>query len=57
LLSKLIAGFCRGEIDGDNAKTLCYLLVSWVNIARDSDLEQRIEKLEQSQGGSSDETN
>jgi len=50
ILSKLISAFIRGEIADGPAKTLTYLLVSFVGIIRDSDFEKRLQALEQ--GGS-----
>ena len=46
LLSRLIVQLQAGTIAGQDAKDLCYLLSTFVQIVRDADLEQRIEKLE-----------
>lgn len=46
ILSKLISAFMKGEIDNKDAKDLCYLLNTYVAIHRDTDLEERIEQLE-----------
>lgn len=46
LLSRIITDFQRGEVSDQNAKTLCYLLISYVTITRDYDFEQRITKIE-----------
>jgi hypothetical protein len=45
-LSRLIAGFVRGEIAGQDAKTLAYLLATYCQIVKDSDFEQRLDALE-----------
>ena len=47
LLSKLITEFQKGTIKSREAKDLCYLIVSYVNIAKDIDLEERIKSLEE----------
>lgn len=47
VLSKLIRGFVRNEISDPKARTLCYLLNSFVAICRDSDFEKRINALEE----------
>jgi len=47
MLSKLIHGFQLGTINGTDAKTLCYLLISYTQIIRDFDFEERIKKLEE----------
>jgi hypothetical protein len=46
LLSRLIAAFCRGEIVGQDAKTLAYLLATYCQITKDSEIETRLEALE-----------
>jgi len=46
LLSKLIAALYRGEIDDIRARTLTYMLISYVSICKDSSLEERIARLE-----------
>ena len=46
LLSKLIAALYRGEVDDVRARTLCYLLINFVTICKDTDLEERISRLE-----------
>ncbi|MEI7812622.1 MAG: hypothetical protein WCJ01_09370 [Ignavibacteria bacterium] len=43
VLSKLIRGFCRGEIEDTQAKTLCYLLTSFVNISKEAEIEVEAE--------------
>lgn len=47
LLSKLISEFCKGRIENQQAKTLCYLLSQYVAITKDSDFEKRLEALEE----------
>jgi hypothetical protein len=47
LLSRLIAGFVRGEIAGQDAKTLAYLLATYCQIVKESDFEERLAALEQ----------
>ena len=46
LLSKIISGFIRKEIEGTDAKTLGYLLSVYCQIESQSDLLNRIERLE-----------
>ena len=46
LLSKLITEFQKGTINGRAAKDLTYLVISFVQIAKDIDLEDRIQALE-----------
>jgi hypothetical protein len=46
ILSKLIAGFINNEIWDTNARTLTYLLSSYVAMTRDSDIESRLTELE-----------
>ena len=47
MLGKLIHAFQQGQINQDGAKTLCYLLISFVQIIRDGEFEGRLTKLEQ----------
>ena len=47
LLSTIIAEFRAGMIQGTDAKTMCYLLSTYVSITKDTELEERITKLEQ----------
>ncbi len=47
LLSRLIFQLQGEEIESRFAKDLCYLAISYVNIARDSDIESRLDELEQ----------
>lgn len=47
LLSKLIYGLQTGEVTGDNARTLTYLLISFVNIFKQYEFERRLNSLEQ----------
>lgn len=45
MLARLIHGFQRGEIESSNAKTLCYLLVSYCTIIKDSEFESRLKDI------------
>lgn len=49
LLGRLIVALQKREITGCEAKDLCYLLSVYVQIHRESDLEERIVKLERDQ--------
>lgn len=46
LLGKLILEFQKGNIANQDAKDLCYLVTSYVNVAVQSDFEERLQKLE-----------
>jgi hypothetical protein len=46
LLSRLIAAFCRGEVMGDDAKTLAYLLSTYSQIIQGVEMENRLTQLE-----------
>ena len=46
LLGRLIASFTRGEVHGDDAKTLAYLLSTFVQIGTAVEFEDRLEALE-----------
>jgi len=46
LYSRLISGFCKGEIAGDDAKTLAYLLSGFIQTCTAAEIEERIEALE-----------
>ncbi len=46
LLSRLITEFQTGSVDSQWAKSLCYLVISYVQVARDVEMEARIEDLE-----------
>jgi hypothetical protein len=48
LLSKLISEFRRGELTSPEARVLTYMLTSYVSIYNQSDLEERLQKLEDS---------
>jgi hypothetical protein len=50
MLARLIHGFQCGKIDGAEAKTLCYLLISYSQIVKDHDFEERIRNLEAKAG-------
>ena len=43
---RIIAAFTRGEIAGDDAKTLAYLLSGYLQACTASEFEERIEALE-----------
>ena len=47
LLSRLILEFQKGTIQSRDAKDLCYLVVSYVNVASQTDLEARLSAIEQ----------
>lgn len=47
LLSRLIYQLQVEQIEGRQAKDLTYLLISYVSITRDSDLEQRLAAIEE----------
>ncbi|MDR3596494.1 hypothetical protein [Clostridium sp.] len=51
ILSKLISAFIKGDIEDQKAKTLCYLLNSFVMIIRDNDFENRLQLLETNMKG------
>jgi len=58
LLSRLILEFQKGSIGGQAAKDLCYLVISYVNVAVQTDLESRLSKLEEGyRRGQSQEAN
>jgi hypothetical protein len=46
MLSKLIHAFQLGTLTSEPAKTLCYLIISYVSIIRDHEIEQRLAALE-----------
>jgi hypothetical protein len=46
LLGKLILEFQKGNIANQDAKDLCYLVTSYVNVAVQSDFEERLQQLE-----------
>ncbi len=46
LLGRLIVQLQKGEIGETTAKTLCFLLTSYAQIASASDFEERLAKLE-----------
>lgn len=50
LCSRLIRSFIKGEVSGSDAKTLSYLLSTYVTIAQGSDIEERIDGLEKKIG-------
>lgn len=47
LLSRLIHEFQKGTLDDRWAKTLCYLVTAYVSVAKDSELEERLRRLEE----------
>jgi hypothetical protein len=51
LFSRLISGFQKGEIEGQAAKTLSYLLVSFLQACSDAEIERRMDALEKKKGG------
>ena len=46
LLSRIISEFRAGKIEGTDAKTMAYLLSVYVQITKDTELEERILQLE-----------
>jgi hypothetical protein len=46
MLARLIHAFQCGKVDGTEAKTLCYLLISYSQLVKDHDFEERIKALE-----------
>jgi hypothetical protein len=50
MLARLIHGFQCGQIEGTDAKTLCYLLISYSQLVKDHDFEDRIKQLEAKAG-------
>jgi hypothetical protein len=46
ILSRLISGFIKNEVSDSKAKTLCYLVTSYVTIVKDNDFENRLQLLE-----------
>jgi len=46
LLSKLIYELQAGTIEGQRAKDLCYLLISYVNVFKSYEIENRLTELE-----------
>ncbi len=46
LLSRLILEFQKGTIKNKDAKDLCYLIISYVNVSTQTDIEERVKKLE-----------
>ncbi len=47
LLSKLIYKLQIGEIEGQSAKDMTYLLISYVNMIKDIEFEERLKQLEE----------
>ena len=47
LLSKLIYKLQTGEIEGQAAKDMTYLLISYVNMIKDLEFEERLKQLEE----------
>ena len=47
LLSKLIYKLQTGEIEGQSAKDMTYLLISYVNMIKDMEFEERLKQLEE----------
>lgn len=50
LLSKLIYKLQTGEINGQNAKDMTYLLISYVNMVKDNEFENRLTEIEEKIG-------
>jgi len=46
LLSRLILEFQKGTVENRNAKDLCYLVISFVNIVSQSEIENRLAEIE-----------
>lgn len=46
LLARLISAFIRGELPGEDARTLTYMITQYCVICRDVDFENRLEALE-----------
>jgi hypothetical protein len=46
LLSRLIFDLQKGQVGGRLAKDLCYLLINYVQISRDTVIEARVEAIE-----------
>ena len=51
LMGRLIAAFQRGEIDGADARTLSYLVTSYVTCLKADEIEERVKQLEQRMEG------
>lgn len=51
LLSRLILALQKKQIAGRDAKDLCYIVVSYVNVASETDLEKRVEEIEKQIAG------
>jgi predicted nucleotidyltransferase len=47
LMSRLLVAFQRGDTDNRDAKDLAYLLSVYVQIVKDSEIEERIAMLEE----------
>ncbi len=50
LLSRSMTQLQGGRIHGQDAKDLCYLLSTFVQVVKDADIEERLTKLEQATG-------
>lgn len=46
-LGKLIRDFQQGLVQGTDAKTMCYLLISFCQMVKDHEIEERIAKIEE----------
>lgn len=55
LLSNVIYEFQRGIITDQKAKTICYLLINFVQITKDLELESKVKSLETKAQGMEDE--
>jgi hypothetical protein len=46
LLARIIGAFCRGDVLGQDAKDLCYMLSTFAQLHAVAELEARLETLE-----------
>jgi|GEM_PF-2541676 len=53
-LSQVIAAYQRGELTTEKAKTLTYLCTSFVNVCREVEVEDKVNRLEQKLGSLED---
>lgn len=47
LLARLIREFQKGRIEDRWAKTLTYIVTSYVSVAKDTEIEERLQRLEE----------
>lgn len=50
-LGKLITDFKAGSVSAPDARTMCYLLSTFVAVSKDTELEDRVRALETAAGG------